>query len=129
MFVRVTVVEVEKEAAHVFVVDFPSAVGFILRDNLQTPTSNILNVYISNPLFSSGEKFMYKNHNIHSLHFQQLVVLKNHVQRFSQLLFHASFDFNPTFKSFPIQRIYLGSSHKQIPLKTVFFCFYSCQNS
>lgn len=66
MFVRVTVVEVEKEAAHVFVVDFPSAVGFILRDNLQTPTSNILNVYISNPLFSSGETFMYKNHYIHS---------------------------------------------------------------
>ena len=30
-----TVVEVEEEAAHVFVVDFPSAIGFILRDDLQ----------------------------------------------------------------------------------------------
>lgn len=33
--VSFTVVEVEEEAAHVFVVDFPSAIGFILRDDLQ----------------------------------------------------------------------------------------------
>lgn len=30
-----TVVEVEEEAAHVFVVDFPSAISFVLRDNLK----------------------------------------------------------------------------------------------
>lgn len=35
MFLRVvTVVQVKQEAAHVFIVDFPSAVGFVLRDNL-----------------------------------------------------------------------------------------------
>lgn len=31
----VTIVEVEEETAHVFVVDLPSAVGFVLRDNLR----------------------------------------------------------------------------------------------
>lgn len=35
MCVCVTIVEVEEEAAHVFVVDLPSAVGFVLRDNLR----------------------------------------------------------------------------------------------
>lgn len=34
MWVCVTVVEVEQEAAHVLVVNFPSAVGFVLRDDL-----------------------------------------------------------------------------------------------
>lgn len=36
-----TVVQVEQEAAHVFVVDFASAVGFVLRDDLQ---QNVLDV-------------------------------------------------------------------------------------
>lgn len=34
-FHAVTVVEVEEEAAHVFVVDFPAAIRLILRDDLQ----------------------------------------------------------------------------------------------
>lgn len=38
MCVCFTVVEVEEEAAHVFVVDFPSAIGFVLRDNLKKKT-------------------------------------------------------------------------------------------
>lgn len=45
--VSFTVVEVEEEAAHVFVVDFPSAIGFILRDDLQNNITHfILHLFI-----------------------------------------------------------------------------------
>lgn len=40
--VSFTVVEVEEEAAHVFVVDFPSAIGFILRDDLQNNITHFI---------------------------------------------------------------------------------------
>lgn len=36
---RVTVVEVEQEAAHVLVINFPPAIGLILRDDLEKQTN------------------------------------------------------------------------------------------
>lgn len=38
--VCVTVVEVKQEAAHVFVVNLPSAISFILRDDLENQGNN-----------------------------------------------------------------------------------------
>lgn len=38
--VCVTIVEVKQEAAHVFVVNLPSAISFILRDDLENQGNN-----------------------------------------------------------------------------------------
>ena len=111
-----TVVEVEEEAAHVFVVDFASAVGFILRDDLQRQRSSKSHIFLMHIQTLTSNTFVrpeFLNEALKKKRKKQknrLDLLSFHFFHFTHLVcatLWGLFAFNAL--CFPIRRTYFGS--------------------